>query len=499
MEIKKLLIANRGEIACRIIRTAREMGIKTVAVYSEADKESLHWQLADEAYCIGPAEPLLSYLNIEKIIEATKKSSAQAIHPGYGFLSENHKFIERCENEDIIFVGPNSKASKLSGDKLEARRIAKELGIPTPEGMVSKALSLQELLNNARKIGFPLLIKAAMGGGGKGMKIVHDASQLEQAIRSAAHEATTAFGDDTLYIEKFLPEPKHIEVQVISDNYGNAVHLFERECSIQRRYQKIIEEAPSPAVDDELRKKITESALKLIKKVGYNNAGTVEFLVDKDRNFYFLEINARIQVEHPVTEMIIGIDIVKHQLLIAQGEKLRLKQEDIKARGSAIEARIYAEDPLKNFIPSPGKIIYINIPSIPAVRIDHCLHQDLIVSPYYDPILAKAIAFAETREFARKKLIETLKEFVILGINHNIPYLIKCLQHNDFVSGKMTTNFANIISDEFRKWHDEQKIVETALMVASIQKGEKKTEKFSVSKKTVYSPWQTIGKWQMGE
>jgi len=395
--IKKILVANRGEIAVRVIRACRELGIPSVSVYSEADRKSLHVQMADEAYEIGPPPPSESYLNIPKIIEIAKRAGANAIHPGYGFLAENWQFAKACEDEGIIFIGPNPNAMRLLGNKVESRKEMEKAVIPVIPGMESSSRDFSVFKEEAEKIGYPVLIKAAGGGGGKGMRIIRSSEELIPSLESSMRESKSAFGDDSVYLEKFIEEPRHVEIQVLADNYGNAIHLCERECSVQRRYQKIIEESPSPALDEDLRERMGETAKKVIKHAGYNNAGTVEFLLDKERNFYFLEVNARVQVEHPVTEMVSGIDIVKNQIFIADGEKLKYKQGDIKQRGHAIEGRIYAEDPENNFLPSPGKILYLKEPSGPGIRCDSGIFSGFDVSPLYDPILSKLIVWAEDR------------------------------------------------------------------------------------------------------
>jgi len=389
--IKKILVANRGEIAVRVIRACRELGIPSVSVYSEADRKSLHVQMADEAYEIGPPPPSESYLNIPKIIEIAKRAGANAIHPGYGFLAENWQFAKACEDEGIIFIGPNPNAMRLLGNKVESRKEMEKAGIPVIPGMKSSSRDFSVFKEEAEKIGYPVLIKAAGGGGGKGMRIIRSSQELIPSLESSMRESKSAFGDDSVYLEKFIEEPRHVEIQVLADNYGNAIHLCERECSVQRRYQKIIEESPSPALDEDLRERMGETAKKVIKHAGYNNAGTVEFLLDKERNFYFLEVNARVQVEHPVTEMVTGIDIVKNQIFIADGEKLKYKQGDIKQRGHAIEGRIYAENPENNFLPSPGKILYLKEPSGPGIRCDSGVLRSLLYMTQFSQSLLSGL------------------------------------------------------------------------------------------------------------
>lgn len=496
--IKKILVANRGEIAVRIIRACREMSIKTVAVYSDVDRTSKHVQMADEAYCIGAPAPLESYLNIEKIINVAKISGADAIHPGYGFLAENPIFAKRCEEEKIIFIGPNSKALQLVGDKLEARKIALKGDIPIIPGMQSKEVNLNEFEAWAKKIGYPVMLKASAGGGGKGMRIIQSPDELQSAIEAGKREAKSAFGDETVYLEKFIEEPRHIEFQVLADNYGNAVHLFERECSIQRRHQKIIEETPSTALNDELRQKMGEAAIKIIKLTNYNNAGTVEFLLDKNKNFYFLEVNARIQVEHPITEMVTGIDLVKSQIRIAQGEKLFLRQQDLAQRGAAIECRIYAEDPDNNFLPSIGKILYVHEPAGPGVRVDSSLYSGIEIPMYYDPILSKLITWAEDREKARLKMLQALSDYVIIGIKTQISFLKAVMQHPEYIAGNLHTNF---ISQNMQNWKEDYKqpYFKIALIAAAIASLKQSSTKSIAAKKITWDPWINLGPWELGK
>lgn len=444
---KKVLIANRGEIACRIIRACKEMGIRTVAIYSEADSEALHVRMADEAYLVGPAPSNQSYLNMDRIIEVAKESGAEAIHPGYGFLAENPKFIEKVESNGIVFIGPNSKAVSLMGLKIEARRIMKEAGIPVVPGTLEPVTSLDDARRVVDEIGYPVLVKASAGGGGIGMQIARNESELEQAFDMCRKRAQAYFGDPTIYIEKYIEKPRHIEIQVLADRYGNVIHVNERECSIQRRHQKIIEESPSVVVSPELRKRMGEAAINAAKAIGYDSAGTVEFIVDPDLNFYFLEMNTRIQVEHPVTEMITGIDLIKWQILIASGEKLTIAQDDVKVNGHAIECRIYAEDPNKNFLPSPGKITKLVWPQGDHIRIDSGVYEGWTVTPYYDPLLAKMIVWGTTREEARLRMIDALENTVIDGIKTNIPFHIEALKHPLFIKGETYTSFIDDIKN----------------------------------------------------
>ena len=498
---KKILVANRGEIACRIIRACREMGIASIAVYSEADRAGLHVQLADEAIAIGPAPAVDSYLNMDRIIDAAQKSGAEAIHPGYGFLAENPEFARRSEKAGIVFIGPNSRALELVGDKIRARQTMEKAGIQIIPGMKSVAAGFAEYGAEARKIGYPVMIKASAGGGGKGMRIVCSEEELRAGLESGQREAKAAFGDESVYLEKYIEDPRHIEFQVLADNYGHIVHLFERECSIQRRHQKIIEETPSQALTPELRRKMGETARKVLQVSGYNNAGTVEFLLDRNRNFFFLEVNARLQVEHPVTELTMGVDLVQQQIRIAAGEELSLKQESLIQRGHAIECRIYAEDPSRNFLPSSGKILYLREPTGPGVRHDGGIYSGWEVPIYYDPILAKLIVWAETRESACARMAAALDDYVVLGISTTIPFLKEVISHPKFREGATTTAF---IKNYFDNWQDKEGPADgltLALAAAALDElsPSQKTGKAEGLKEEVYSPWQTIGRWRIGE
>jgi len=441
----KILIANRGEIAVRIIRSAQKLGIKTVAIYSPPDAGSLHMKMADEAYPLKSVDLADSYLNIAKIIEIAQISQSEAIHPGYGFLAENSTFVKECENAGITFIGPNSDIIRLMGNKIEARQFIDSLGIPITKGVTG---SLKELMNKGSELDYPVLIKAAAGGGGKGMRIINRKEELQSALESTSREALSYFGDKTIYIEKYIENPRHIEVQIIGDNFGNVVHLFERECSVQRRYQKIIEESPAEIITDELRTEITKAAVEIGKATKYNNAGTIEFMVDKNFNYYFLEMNTRIQVEHPVTELVTNTDLVEEQILIAAGNKLRFKQNEIKQKGYAIECRIYAEDPENNFRPSPGKIISYREPIGDGVRVDSGIDKPAIVDSIFDPIISKLIVYGSNRETARIKMTEALKEYSILGIKTNIPYLLKILENHEYISNNISTNYCEETLDK---------------------------------------------------
>ncbi len=436
---KKVLIANRGEIALRIIRVCRQFDIKTVAVYSQADRDSLHVRFADEAVCIGPPPGKESYLKIPRIIAAAEITNVDAIHPGYGFLAENAGFAEICTTSGIKFIGPTHEMIASMGDKALAKETMKKAGVPVVPGSDGVVPTVGEALEIARAIGFPVIIKAVAGGGGRGMRIVREESELENAYKTAQHEAGQAFVNPDVYIEKFVEQPHHIEVQVFGDRFGNAIHFGERDCSVQRRHQKLIEESPSPFVDDDLRKKICEAAIKGCKAVGYENAGTIEFLVDKDKNFYFMEMNTRIQVEHPVTEQVTGHDLVKLQLQVAAGG--RLPRTKIVQRGHSIECRINAEDPVNNFRPSPGRITDFHMPGGFGVRVDTHCYSGYQVPPYYDSLIAKLVVYAQTREGAVSKMSSALEEFTIEGIKTTIPFHRQVMRNEKFQSGKFDTSF----------------------------------------------------------
>ncbi len=436
----KVLIANRGEIAVRIIRACKELGIKTVAVYSQADIHSLHVKLADESVCIGPAPSALSYLNINAIISAAELTDAEAIHPGYGFLSENPKFAEVCEKCGIIFIGPTAESMRIMGDKISARQAVIKQGVPILPGTKEGVHSVEEAITVAKEIGFPVIIKATAGGGGRGMKIVHSQAALPNAFATARAEAQSGFGNPEVYIERYCEKPRHVEIQVLGDKHGNVIHLGERDCSIQRRHQKLIEEAPSTVVTPEIRKAMGEAAVRAAAAVGYNSAGTVEFLVDKQNNFYFMEMNTRIQVEHPVTEMITGVDLVKEQIRSAAGIPLRFKQEDIQIRGHAIECRINAEDPFK-FTPCPGKITAYHPPGGLGVRVDSFVYDQYSVVPNYDSLIGKLIVHADTRDEAIKRMARALDEYLIEGIKTTIFFHKRIMAHKDFIEGDIDTSF----------------------------------------------------------
>ena len=441
MKFTKILIANRGEIALRIMRTAREMGIKTVAVYSDADRESLQVRYADEAVFIGPAPSAQSYLVIDKIIDAALKTGAQAIHPGYGFLSENASFARAVKAAGLVLIGPSPEAMDLMGNKLTAKAAAKEYNIPMVPGTDYAITDIKAAKKVAKEVGFPILIKAAAGGGGKGMRIVEEESQFEEMLNRAVGEAQSAFGDSAVFIERYVKSPRHIEVQVLGDQHGNIVYLFERECSVQRRHQKVVEEAPSSLLTPALRKEMGECAVRVAKACNYTGAGTVEFLMDDQLNFYFLEMNTRLQVEHPVTELITGVDLVKEQILVAEGKPLSFKQEDLKINGHAMEVRVYAEDPCNDFLPDIGKLVRYVRPQGPGVRVDDGFEEGMVIPIYYDPMIAKLITWGENREQSIQRMIRAIDEYIIVGCETTLPFGKFVMQHEAFMSGNFDTHF----------------------------------------------------------
>lgn len=486
----KILIANRGEIACRIIKTCKELGVKTVAVYSDADKNSLHVQMADEAIFIGESPANESYLVHQKIIDAAKKSGAEGIHPGYGFLSENPEFNKKVREAGIIFIGPEPEPMSLLGSKVESRIKMMEAGVPVIPGMKSASLDIEAFKTEADKMGFPVLIKASAGGGGKGMRIVHSADKIEEAFNSAVRESKNAFGSDAVFLEKYIESPRHIEIQVARDKHGNSVHIFERECSIQRRHQKIIEETPSTAMTDELRQEMGNAAVKAVEAVNYDSVATVEFLLDKDSKFYFLEVNTRIQVEHPITEMVCGIDLVKLQLEIASGEKLPFAQSDLKQNGHAIECRIYAEDAENDFMPTGGKIHILKEPIGDEIRIDTGIKQGDEITSFYDPIMAKLVTYGQDRGEAREKMITALKNYVCLGVKTSTRFMIDVLEHREFRSGNTFTNFIDENKDTLL--NSDSKLDDIALIAASLAES-KKGDLFNEADDV----WEEIGSWEI--
>ena len=439
--INKILIANRGEIAVRIIRACKEMEITSVAVYSDADKDSLHVEYADEAVNIGPPLSRKSYLNIDNIIKAAKDKNADAIHPGYGFLSENESFAKACSENGLIFIGPTAECIAMAGNKSAARKIITELGVPIIPGSQNVISSPEEAINIAQDVEYPVILKASGGGGGRGMRIAYNKEELSEAISVASGEARAAFGNPDLYLEKYIEKPRHIEIQILGDSFGNYIHLGERECSIQMRYQKLIEESPSPFVDEALRNKLGETAILIARSIGYSNAGTMEFLVDSNKDFYFMEVNARVQVEHPVTEMVTGIDIVQQQIMIAAGSELEFKQNDIRLNGWSMECRINAADPEDNFMPSPGKIENLVLPGGPGVRLDTHIYNNYEISPFYDSLIGKLVVWGKDRPMAIKRMQRALSEFQIEGIKVTTSFHEMVFQDTDFIKGNINTHF----------------------------------------------------------
>jgi acetyl-CoA carboxylase biotin carboxylase subunit len=493
--IKKVLIANRSEIAVRIIRAAREEGIATAAVYSDADKGALHVRMADESYDIGPPPAKDSYLNADKLIETALKGGCQAIHPGYGFLSENPAFAGKVEEAGLIFIGPSRASIAAMGDKIHARNLMTKAGVPVVPGILAELDSFKQAIREAERLGYPILVKAAGGGGGKGIRVVWNSDELAWALETAAREAASAFNDPRVYIEKYLEKPRHIEVQVLADSHGNTVHLFERECSIQRRYQKIIEEAPSTILDEDMRNRMGNAAIRAARAVNYRSAGTIEFLVDQQRNFYFLEMNTRIQVEHPVTELITGLDLVRLQFQIANEADLPFSQEQVQRRGHALECRLYAEDPSNDFLPSPGKLLMVRMPHGPGVRVDSGIETGMEVSTYYDPILSKIITWGENREAARNRMLHALRETVVLGVGTPVSFLIEVLEHPDFIEGRTHTGFL----DEhgfLDKPAAARKLPDEVLIAAALFQPKKAIT--SEEKNGSSTPWTEIGSWQIG-
>ena len=494
---KKVLVANRGEIAVRIIRACREVGIETVAVFSEADRQALHVRYADEAYLLGPAPSRESYLRGDKIIEIARKSGTDAIHPGYGFLAERKDFAESCAEAGLIFIGPKPSSIAAMGDKMTARETVRKAGVPVVPGTEDVGnMSNEDLLAIAPGIGFPLLIKATAGDGGKGMREVSSLEEMPRLLASARREAESAFGDGNVYLEKLVEGARHIEFQILADGHGTVLHLNERECSIQRRHQKLVEESPSPFMDEELRQKMGEVAVKAAQAVDYVNAGTIEFLVDKDKNFYFLEMNTRLQVEHPVTEMVTGIDIVKEQIRIARGRPTQYKQEDIKINGAAIECRVNAEDPYNNFMPSTGKITHSLLPTGPGVRVDTGVYPGFEISSYYDPMISKLIVWGETRAQAILRMRRALEEYRIVGVRTNIPFHQTLMDSHRFMGGQYDTRFV----EERFSFQEEQnaKDAEIAAVLASLvaHHETQRSAQFVMRNERDTSNWKWVGRWE---
>jgi acetyl-CoA carboxylase biotin carboxylase subunit len=495
MKIKKVLIANRSEIACRIIRACREMDIQTVAVYSEVDENALHVQLADEAVLLGPAPASESYLKMEAVIQAARDTHADAIHPGYGFLAENPEFNRKVRDAGLVFIGPKPEPMELLGSKVASRKLMLESDVPVVPGMKGSSTNIEDFVSTAEEMGFPVLIKASAGGGGKGMRVVYEKEKLQEGVESAMRESKAAFGSDEVFLEKYIEQPRHIEFQIAADHHGNYIHVFERECSIQRRHQKIIEESPSSFLDPELRQKMGETAIRVVQAANYDSVGTVEFLVDKDKNFYFLEVNTRIQVEHPVTEMVAGIDLIKLQIRIAEGEEMTIKQEDLSQRGHAIECRIYAEDGENNFMPSSGKILFVKEPVGSGIRYDTGIAKGSEISVFYDPVMAKLIVWGEDREDARKKMIIALKENIVLGVKTSVRFMIDCLEHEEFITGKTYTDFiANHMPERISASED---IINAALGAAALAETKVKPAAIAGPVQKDSNPWLEIGSWEI--
>jgi len=501
---KKILIANRGEIAIRIMATCREMGIRTVAVYSDADRSAQHAREADEAYYIGPAPVAQSYLRIDTILDVAKKSGAEAIHPGYGFLAENAAFVEACEKVGIIFIGPPASAMRLMGSKIAAKQLAQSVGAPTIPGYNGESQDDMVLMSEAQRIGFPLLIKASAGGGGKGMREVHAAADFKEQLAGARREAQAAFGDATVFLERFVQQPRHIEIQVLGDTFGNLIHLGERECSIQRRYQKIVEESPSVALTPALREEMGAAAVRIAKAAGYVNAGTLEFMLDTDKRFYFLEMNTRLQVEHPVTELVTGIDLVRHQLQIAAGQPLGLIQEQISPRGHAIEVRLYAEDPENTFIPSTGTVTRFVKPGGPGIRVDSGIEGGDEITQYYDPMIAKLIVYGENRTTAIERLQAALRQAVVFGVKTNAALLSAIVEHPAFREGRTFTSFleeyglAGETSRVKEPEASQEESLHVALSAAALLDMTRSAGDTALwNGQTPPNPWHTLGPWRM--
>ena len=491
-QIKKIVIANRGEIALRIMRSCREMGILTVAVFSEADRNAPFVRYADESVCIGPPPSSESYLNGDKIIEVCKKTKADAIHPGYGFLSENANFAKKVNQNGIIFIGPTPESMEMMGDKLSAKATARKYGVPLVPGSEGAIEDIGEALKVGREIGFPVLIKASAGGGGKGMRVVKSDLEFEEEVNRASSEAKAAFGNGAVFIEKYVSKPRHIEIQILADTHGNVVYLFERECSVQRRHQKVVEEAPSSVLTPEVRLKMGECAVSLAKACGYVGAGTVEFLLDDSLNFYFLEVNTRLQVEHPVTEMITGIDLVNEQIKIARGEKLSFRQEDLKISGHSIEVRVYAEDPSNDFLPDIGKLATYKIPQGLGVRVDDGFEEGMDIPIYYDPMIAKLIVHGSNRGEAIKRMVRAIEEYVIIGVETTLPFCKFVMKNEFFIAGNFDTHFVKnyFSSDKVYQELEEEALIASVIAGEILAKRNKKNDS-TLSTSTESSKWKT--------
>jgi acetyl-CoA carboxylase biotin carboxylase subunit len=494
---KKILIANRGEIAVRIERACREMGISPVAVYSDADQTSLHVRMAEEAVHIGPPPSVESYLSIEKIIDAAKRTRAEAIHPGYGFLSENADFADAVEKAGLVLIGPPASAMRIMGSKTSARRAARDEGAPVVPGTTTPLDSIEEAKVTAEEIGYPIMLKAAAGGGGKGLRLVRSAQEIDGAFSLARSEALSSFGDPSVYVEKYIESPRHIEIQLMGDREGRIVHLGERECSLQRRHQKVLEESPSPIVDPEMRRRMGESAVAIARAAGYSNAGTIEFLVDGRKNFYFLEMNTRLQVEHPVTELVTGRDLVQEQIRIAAGLPLSFSQDDVVMRGAAIECRVYAEDPASNFMPSPGRITRLSVPQGPGIRDDSGVYEGWDVPIYYDPLLAKLCVWAETRELAINRLARALDEYVVEGIKTSLSFFRRVVRNEDFRNGNLDTGFIDRLLREDEALAQEKpdnRLANVAAIAAVLQTRATGARSAELSPEKVESRWKLYGR-----
>ena len=487
-----MLIANRGEIAVRVIRACRELGIASVAVYSEADRDALHVRLADEALAVGPAPSRESYLRIDRVLEAARASGADAIHPGYGFLAENAEFARACEAAGVVFIGPRSETIALMGEKTSARREAKAAGVPVVPGTLEPIADEADIAREAEALGYPVMLKAAAGGGGKGLRLVAGRGELNAALARARSEAKGAFGDDRVYLEKAVLRPRHIEIQVLADAHGNAVHLFERECSIQRRHQKVVEESPSPLVSPQLRERMGAMALALVKRVGYVNAGTLEFLVDASGQPYFLEMNTRLQVEHPVTEMVTGVDLVRLQIRIAEGDLLPFRQADLAQRGHAIECRVYAEDPDQGFLPSPGRITALRAPGGPGVRDDSGVYEGYEVPVHYDPLVSKLVVWAESRAAAIERMRRAVSEYRLLGIRTTLPFFERMLLHPAFVKGELDTAFVPRLLEESRPREPPLDVAIAAAAIAAYE--ERRRVRSQLTPAASGSTWSATGR-----